>query len=52
MDTRSGAEITTVNGDVVEILSPLSTTRQPTSTRWRTTWPRVETVVPQPDHLP
>jgi aminoglycoside phosphotransferase (APT) family kinase protein len=34
------------------LLSPLSTIPQPMSTRWRTTWPRVETVVPQPEHLP
>ncbi len=33
-------------------LSPLSTSPQPVDARWRTSWPRVETVVPQPDHLP
>lgn len=33
-------------------LSPLSTVPQPIGARWRTRWPRVETVVPQPDHLP
>jgi aminoglycoside phosphotransferase (APT) family kinase protein len=33
-------------------LSPLSTVPQPIGARWRTRWARVETVVPQPDHLP
>ncbi len=33
-------------------LSPLSTVPQPIGARWRTSWPRVETVVPQPDHFP
>ena len=34
------------------LLSPLDTVPQPVGTRWRTSWPRVETVVPQPDRLP
>ncbi len=33
-------------------LSPLSTVPQPVGVRWRTSWPRVETVVSQPDHFP
>lgn len=33
-------------------LSPLSTVPQPEGVRWRTSWPRVEIVAPQPDHLP
>jgi Phosphotransferase enzyme family len=33
-------------------VSPLSTVPEPVGTRWRTRWPRVETVVPQPDCLP
>ena len=34
------------------LLSPLDTVPQPVGTRWRTSWPRVESVVPQPDRLP
>jgi aminoglycoside phosphotransferase (APT) family kinase protein len=33
-------------------LSPLSTIPQPVGGRWRTSWPRVETIAPQPIHLP
>ncbi len=33
-------------------LSPLSTVPQQEGARWRTSWPRVETIAPQPDHLP
>jgi len=33
-------------------VSPLSAVPRPVGTRWATTWPRVEIVVPQPDHLP
>lgn len=34
------------------MLSPLSTAPEPVGTRWRTRWPRVETVAPEPDRLP
>lgn len=34
------------------LLAPLSTDPEPIGTRWRTRWPRVETVAPQPDRLP
>jgi Phosphotransferase enzyme family len=34
------------------LLSPLLTAAEPVGNRWRTRWPRVETVVPQPDCVP
>jgi hypothetical protein len=34
------------------LLSPLSNEPEPVGDRWRTRWPRVETVVPQPENLP
>jgi hypothetical protein len=33
-------------------LSPLDTVPQQVGSHWRTSWPRVETVVPEPDHAP
>ena len=33
-------------------LTPLSTEPEPVGMRWRTRWPRVETVVPEPDCVP
>lgn len=33
-------------------VSPLGTVPQPVGTRWRTRWPNVEVVVPEPDQLP
>jgi aminoglycoside phosphotransferase (APT) family kinase protein len=33
-------------------LSPLDTVPQPVGSRWRSSWPRVETVVPEPDRAP
>ena len=34
------------------LLTPLDTKPEPVVTRWRTRWPRVETVVPQPECAP
>jgi aminoglycoside phosphotransferase (APT) family kinase protein len=34
------------------LLSPLSTVAEPFGPRWRTRWPRVETVAPQPESAP
>jgi aminoglycoside phosphotransferase (APT) family kinase protein len=34
------------------LLSPLTTIPEPVGLRWRTRWPRVETVVPQPEYAP
>jgi aminoglycoside phosphotransferase (APT) family kinase protein len=34
------------------VLSPLDTIPEPVGARWRTRWPRVETVVPQPECVP
>jgi aminoglycoside phosphotransferase (APT) family kinase protein len=34
------------------LLSPLTTIPEPVGLRWRTRWPRVETVVPQPECAP
>ena len=34
------------------LLSPVSTALEEVGDRWRTFWPRVETVVPHPEHLP
>jgi aminoglycoside phosphotransferase (APT) family kinase protein len=34
------------------LLSPLSTDPEQAGDRWRTAWPYVETVVPQPEYLP
>ncbi|MGV0644351.1 phosphotransferase family protein [Mycolicibacterium sp. XJ879] len=34
------------------LLSPLTIVPEPVGTRWRTRWPRVETVAPEPDSLP
>jgi Phosphotransferase enzyme family len=34
------------------LLSPLSTAPEKAGDRWRTIWPYVETVVPQPEYLP
>jgi aminoglycoside phosphotransferase (APT) family kinase protein len=34
------------------LLSPLDTKPEPVGLRWRTRWPRVETVVPQPECAP
>lgn len=34
------------------LLSPLSTIPEPAAARWRTRWPRAETLAPQPDSLP
>jgi hypothetical protein len=34
------------------LLSPLDAVPEPVGTRWRTRWPRVETVAPQPESLP
>lgn len=33
-------------------VSPLDAVPQRAGDRWRTSWPRVQTVAPQPDHLP
>ncbi|OBA99757.1 aminoglycoside phosphotransferase [Mycobacteriaceae bacterium 1482268.1] len=33
-------------------VSPIDIVPQRAGLRWRTSWPRVETVAPQPDHLP
>ena len=46
---RTRLRIATESGS---LLSPLGTAPEPVGTRWRTSWPRVETVVPQPDRLP
>ncbi|MCV7042973.1 hypothetical protein H7I58_30075, partial [Mycolicibacterium moriokaense] len=35
-----------------ELWSPLSTVPEAVGDRWRTVWPYVETVVPQPENLP
>jgi aminoglycoside phosphotransferase (APT) family kinase protein len=34
------------------LLAPLATMPEPVGMRWRTSWPRVETVVPQPECAP
>ena len=34
------------------LLSPLDTRPEPVGMRWRTCWPKVEVVVPQPEFLP
>jgi hypothetical protein len=34
------------------LLTPLDTKPEPVGRRWRTRWPRVETVVPQPERVP
>jgi aminoglycoside phosphotransferase (APT) family kinase protein len=34
------------------LLAPLDTRPEPIGTRWRSRWPRVETVVPQPECVP
>ncbi len=34
------------------LLSPLSTVPEPVAGRWRTRWPRVETLAPQPESVP
>ena len=34
------------------LLTPLSTEPEPVGDRWRTRWPYVETVVPQPEYAP
>src|SRR3954467_10535218 len=34
------------------LLSPLSTVPEPVGPRWRSRWPRVETVAPQPESAP
>ena len=34
------------------LLTPLEVVPERVGSRWRSRWPRVETVVPQPDHLP
>ncbi len=34
------------------LLSPLSTSPEPVGLRWRSRWPRVETVAPQPESAP
>ena len=34
------------------LLTPLDPRPEPVGTRWRTRWPRVETVVPQPEYAP
>jgi aminoglycoside phosphotransferase (APT) family kinase protein len=34
------------------LLSPLETRPEPVGTRWRTRWPRVQTVVPEPEYAP
>ena len=34
------------------LLTPLSTEPEPVGGRWRTRWPYVETVVPQPEYAP
>ena len=34
------------------LLSPLATSAEAVGDRWRTAWPYVETVVPQPEYLP
>ena len=46
---RTRLRIATESGSFV---SPLDTIPQPVNGRWRTAWPRVETVAPQPDNLP
>jgi hypothetical protein len=51
-DPRALATRLRIAAESGPLLSPLDTTPQRVGLRWRTRWPRVETVVPQPEQLP
>jgi aminoglycoside phosphotransferase (APT) family kinase protein len=41
-----------IASELGSLLTPLDTKPEPVGMRWRTRWPRVETVVPQPECVP
>jgi aminoglycoside phosphotransferase (APT) family kinase protein len=51
-DRRALAVRLCVASETESLLTPLSTAPEPAGTRWRTRWPKVETVVPQPECAP
>ena len=51
-DPRSLAIRLRIAAESESLLAPLNAVPEPVGTRWRTRWPRVETVVPQPECIP
>jgi aminoglycoside phosphotransferase (APT) family kinase protein len=51
-DSRALATRLRIAAGSGSLLSPLTTIPEPVGLRWRTRWPRVETVVPQPECAP
>ncbi len=51
-DPRALATRLRIAAESICLLSPLGTVPERVGTRWRTRWPQVETVVPQPDCVP
>ena len=51
-DLRALATRLRIAAESGSLLSPLTTIPEPVGVRWRTRWPRVETVVPQPECAP
>jgi aminoglycoside phosphotransferase (APT) family kinase protein len=51
-DPRNLAIRLRIAGECESLLAPLDTVPDLVGTRWRTRWPRVETVAPQPEYLP
>jgi len=51
-DPRALAVRLRAAGESDALLSPIDTVPEQVGTRWRTRWPRVEVVVPQPEYVP
>ncbi len=51
-DPRALATRLRIAAESGSLLTPLDTNPEPVGMRWRTRWPRVETVVPQPECAP
>ena len=51
-DPRSLTTRLRIAAESGSLLSPLAVTPEQVGMRWRTRWPRVETVAPQPEYAP
>src|SRR4051812_35958115 len=51
-DPRALAVRLRAAGESDALLSPIDTVPEQVGTRWRTRWPRVKVIVPQPEYVP